>query len=173
MNASATYFSASQSVNLNLYLSQQRTVQQGGAGGGSIITDTFQLSGSVSIEQSFQVVTERALDRLRQVVTDARAELGIPEGAALDTSAEATANRIADFALGAFEAFRRNHEDLGEEDAKAQFVDLIGGAIEQGIAEARDILSALQALTPEVDDKITTIADLVRQRLDAFLAGNE
>ena len=107
------------------------------------------------------------------VVGDARAELGIPEGAAIDTSAEATAGRIADFALGAFEAFKRNHGDLGEDEAREEFVAFIGAAINQGISEARGILEALSALNPEVGTKIDTISGFIQQRLDDFLANGQ
>ena len=45
----------------------------------------------LSKEQTNALILERAFNKLRSVVDDARAELGIPEGAELDTSAEATA----------------------------------------------------------------------------------
>jgi len=130
-------------------------------------------SGKVNSKQSINMVLERAYDKLRGVVGDARAALGIPEGAVLDTSNEATANRIADFALGAFDKYRKNHAELSDDEAKAQFVEFIGAAIEEGVNQARDILSALSSLTPEVDKNINSILDIIRQRLDAFLNGNE
>ena len=136
--------------------------------------DVLQLGSSpLSNGDSMRVVLERAMEKLRAVVGDARAELGIPEGAALDTSAEATAGRIADFALGAFEAFKRNHGDLGEDEARQEFVAFIGAAINQGISEARGILEALSALNPEVGSKIDTISAFIQQRLDDFLANGQ
>ena len=121
--------------------------------------------------ETLNVVVDRALAQLQQVVTDAREALGIPEGAPFDTSPEATAARIADFALGAFGAFVDNHPELTEEEAKSAFVELISGAIAQGIQEAEEILQALNALTPEVQENVTTISELIQQRLDAFLNG--
>jgi hypothetical protein len=123
---------------------------------------------SITIEQSYGIVTERAFEQLRAVVDEARAELGLPEDAVLDTSPEATAERILEFALGQFGRFQENHEELGEDEARQQFVDLIGGAIGQGISEAREILGALSALTPEVDSGISTIESIIEQRLQAF-----
>lgn len=136
------------------------------------VKDIFDIgSGSpLTMGQSNSVVLERAMEKLRSVVSDARAELGIPEGAVIDTSAEATATRIADFALGAFESFRGNHEEMGDEEVREAFVEMIGGAINQGIQEARDILTALSSLSPEVNSNIDSIADLVQGRLDTFLA---
>ena len=132
--------------------------------------DSFQLTGSVSSGRSLHVVLERSYAQLRVIIGQARAGLNLPEGVSLDLSPEATANRIADFALGAFRFFRANHEELGEEEARQAFVDLIGDAINQGIQEAREILLAFDALTPEVDAKIDTISSIIQQRLDAFLA---
>ena len=123
----------------------------------------------ISREQSFSIVLERSYESLRSVIAGAREELGIPEGQVLDTSAEATANRIADFALNFFENYAENHPELEGQDAKQAFVDFIGAAIETGIQEARDILGSLSALSPEIDSSIDSIGDIVRQRLDAFL----
>jgi Domain of unknown function (DUF5610) len=128
--------------------------------------------GSVTItaSQSIDIVVERSLDKLRAVVSDAREALGLPEGATLDTSPEATAGRIADFALGAFQAFQDNHPELEGQDARTAFADLIGNAIEKGISEARDILTALSALTDETNSSIDTISQLIQDRLDNFVA---
>ena len=128
---------------------------------------------SLSDSDSIRVVLEQALEKLRSVVGEAREALGIPEGAVIDTSPEATAGRIADFALGFFDQFRANNPELSDDEAKSAFVELIGGAIQQGIDEARDILSALNALNGETDDKISTIEQLIQQRLDEFIGGGD
>lgn len=126
---------------------------------------------ALSSAQAMNIVMERALDKLRGVVDDARAQLGLPEDAVIDTFPEATANRIADFALGAFGVWQKNHGDLVEEDAREQFASFIGGAIQQGIQEARGILSALNALNGEVDTNINTTWDIIQQRLSEFVSG--
>ena len=126
----------------------------------------------LSHDESMGVVFERAMEKLRGVVDEARAELGIAAGALLDTSPEATANRIADFALGTFDAYRRNHEELGDDEARQQFADFIGGAIQQGISEARDILSALNSLSGEVDNDIDATFEFIQARLDDFVAND-
>lgn len=139
---------------------------------GGTITDILEFgSSSLTITQSTNLVLERAFEKLRAVVSDARAELGIPEDAVLDTSAEATAGRIVDFALGAFEAFLRNHSELEGQEARRTFADFIGAAIQQGISEAQQILGALNALNPEVDGKIGNISDIIAQRLEEFVIG--
>ena len=127
--------------------------------------------GPLSTEDAIRVVNERALSKLTALIEQAKAELGLPEGAVLDTSAEATAGRIADFALGAFERWLDNHELEDTSDSRQAFVEFIGGAVQQGIDEATEILNALQALTPETTDLIESITGFIQQRFDAFLAG--
>lgn len=125
--------------------------------------------GPVSTKQAMNMVLERTFEKLRGVVAEARQALGIPEGAVIDTSPEATATRIADFALGWYDNWRANHEELVEEDARKQFAGFIGGAISQGIEEARGILTALEALTPHVGTDINTTWGLIQERLADFV----
>ena len=136
-------------------------------------TVQFGANGAVSNGQAMQVVLERAFEQLRAVVTEARDQLGIPEGTVLDTSPEATAHRIADFALGAFDRWHENHGELGEEEAREQFAAFIGGAISQGIEEARGILTALKALTPEVNTNIDTTYSIIQDRLNDFVLNGQ
>jgi len=132
----------------------------------------FGSSGELTESETSGIIYERAMAKLQAVVDDARAQLGLAEGEAIDTSAEATAGRIADFAIGAFDAWRSHsgRDQLSDEDARAQFAEFIGAAVTQGIDEARGILGALNALDPDVTNKIDTIASLVQDRLDAFVA---
>ena len=135
-------------------------------------SDTVSLgSQSISTQDAAQVIVDKALEKLRQVVGDARAALGLTEDSPLDTSPEATANRILNFALGSFEHFVDNHPELEVDEARQAFAELIGDAIDQGIREAREILDALNAVTPEVESLIDSISSIVHERLEAFAAG--
>lgn len=120
--------------------------------------------------RAMEVVLNRAYEELRTAVGAAREELGIPEGAVIDTSPEATAGRIADFALGFFDKYAENNGLENNEEGRQQYADFIGAAINQGIAEARDILTSLSALNGEVDANIDQTASLVQERLDNFVA---
>lgn len=124
-----------------------------------------------SEEFAMGALTERAYDKLRSVVTDARAALGMAEGAQIDTSPEATATRIADFALGAYDKWRENHSEGDEDTAREEFASFIGGAIQQGIDEARGILGALNALSGDTSKNIDSTWSLIQQRLDDFVKG--
>lgn len=166
------------SVQTNLfaqYQSTQTSFQQDQGAATASVRDRLDLgkSGPLSTEDAINIVTERSLNKLLSVINDARGALGIPEGSTLDISPEATAGRIADFALGFFDTYLEQHSELEGDEARKQFAEFIGGAIGQGIEEARGILGALQALNPDVDNKIGTIADLIQQRLDAFVSGTD
>jgi len=134
-------------------------------------TDMVQFGSGkpVSNDQAMKVVLERSMEKLRAVVSDAKKALGMSEGAVIDTSPDATAQRITDFALGAFEKWRGNHDGLADDEARKQFADFIGGAIGQGIDEARGILSALNALSPEISSNIDKTYDIIQQRLNDFV----
>ena len=142
--------------------------------GASGVRDQLAIGGNgpMDARQTIEIVTERAMAKLQAVVADAREALGLPEGKSLDLSAEATANRIVEFALNFFDNFRANNESIEDDgEARQAFIDLVGPAIQQGIDEARDILGALQALTPEAGEKIDAISSIIQERLDAFLQG--
>lgn len=124
---------------------------------------------ALSNDDKTQLVVERALARLRTVVDDARAELGLPEGAEIDTSAEATAGRIVGFALNFFDQYAKKNGLENNEEGRKQFADFIGGAIAQGIDEARGILGALNALDGDTTSKIDSISEIIQKRLEDFV----
>lgn len=118
---------------------------------------------------SQRVVLERAMEKLRSVVSEARAALGLAEDAVIDTSPDATGNRIADFALNFFSKYAENHGLSDDEAGRQAFADFIGGAIEQGISEARGILESLQALNGDVSSNIDRTSEVIQSRLEDFV----
>ena len=134
--------------------------------------DVLQLSAGkpATATQALDVVRERAFEQLRSVVKDARAALGIPEGQTIDTTPSATADRIVNFALQFFSKFADNNGLADDEDGRRKYADFIGGAINQGISEARDILQGLQVLSGGVNDQIDETANLITKSLDDFVA---
>jgi hypothetical protein len=123
----------------------------------------------VSTSQALNIVSERAYEKLRAVVSEARAALGLPEGAELDTSPEATANRIADFALGFFGKYAENNGLADDAEGRQKFVDFIGAAVAKGIDEARGILGSLQALNGDISSNIDKTASIIQDRFSAFV----
>lgn len=127
-------------------------------------------SNSVSGNDAQAIVLNQAFEKLRAVVSEARDALGIPAGQEVDTSPEGTANRIADFALNFFSQYAQNNGLADDEDGRTQFAKFIGDAINQGIDEARGILTALSALDDNTGSAIDQIGELVQSRLDDFIA---
>jgi hypothetical protein len=134
--------------------------------------DVLQLSAGkpATTSQALDVVRERAFAQLRNVVNEARAALGIPEGQSIDTSPDATADRIVNFALQFFSKYSENNGLANDEEGRRQFADFIGSAINKGIGEARDILQGLQVLSGNVNNQIDETADIISRRLEDFVA---
>ena len=126
-------------------------------------------SSAIGQDDAMNMVLERAYEKLKGLVADAREALGIPEGAEIDTSPEATAQRITDFALGFFSQYAENNGLANDEEGRSQFADFIGAAITQGIDEARGILDALQVLDGNIAADIDTTASLIQDRLADFI----
>lgn len=133
--------------------------------------DVLQLTSGkgVTSNQALNLVRERAYEQLRGIVSQARADLGIPETAELDTSPEATADRIVNFALQFFSKYAENNKLQNDEAGRGQFAEFIGAAIGKGIDEARGILQGLQVLNPQVGAQIDETAGIIQQRLDDFI----
>jgi len=125
-------------------------------------------SEKITVGSAFRVLTDRVLAQIKAAVDEARAVLGVSPGL-LDTSPEATADRIFNFAVGFFEAYRSQHPELDDETARESFVDLVGGAVQQGIQEARDILTAIAPISESVNAGIDKIAQILENRFTQFL----
>ena len=99
---------------------------------------------------------------------DVAAALAQPSGSSLDTSAGATAQRIADFVTGqAFQAFQSAHPEASKADL-ADFAQKAQSGLAAGLGDARDIFSALQSLTPARSAWLDRVQSLASNRLTAF-----
>ena len=81
-------------------------------------------------------------------------------------SPESTAGRILDFALGFFPASEAYETGGDTEEARSQFADFIGGAIQKGFDEALGILGELPG---NVQEDIDKTHDIVFSGLDDFV----
>jgi hypothetical protein len=128
---------------------------------------------SLSADKSMQVVYERAMQKLQSVVSDAKSALGISDDEELDTTPEATANRIADFALSGYDQWSKKHTNLSDDESRKQYSDYIGGAIQEGISQARDFLKSLNSLTGDVDSNINSTWETIQKRLNDFVSDSK
>lgn len=86
----------------------------------------------------------------------------------LDTSPEATAERILSASISSFGRFQELHPELAEPEQADRFIELISSGIEQGFAAAKDILDGLSVLEGSLADNIAKTYELVQDGLEQF-----
>jgi len=86
----------------------------------------------------------------------------------LDVSPEATADRILKFSIGLFPLYQQQHPELSEQEQAEKFAEIIGGGIDTGFSEARDILDGLGVLEGEIADNIDKTYNIIQEGLAAF-----
>lgn len=124
---------------------------------------------TLTIEDVQRILRERISEKIRSAMEEVWQSRDLrPDAAPDDSSAEATAGRIADFAEMGFELWRKNHQDLDEDTARKTYSEFIGKAVNQGIKEARQIFEALGALHGKTAEFVDTIEKLVNERIEAF-----
>lgn len=86
----------------------------------------------------------------------------------VDTSPEATADRIVSFATQFFTLHQEQNSNMDFDEQLNSFMDIIGGAIDQGFTEAKDILTSLQVLEGDIESGVEQTYSLVQEGLAAF-----
>lgn len=102
-----------------------------------------------------------------------RTETAVPADGAtssLDFSPEATATRIFDFSMSLFGVFQSQNSDLSPEEALADFETLVRDAIDEGFAQATDILEGMGAMNENVSAFIDETSLILTELLDNFFA---
>ncbi|KUM55028.1 DUF5610 domain-containing protein [Rheinheimera sp. EpRS3] len=86
----------------------------------------------------------------------------------IDTSPEATADRIVAFATGFYSRYKELNPGKSEEETLDSFMQIIGGGIEKGFSDAKDILKGLKVYEGEVEGGVDKTYSLVMQGLNSF-----
>ncbi|MCS6229829.1 hypothetical protein G3488_02975 [Shewanella baltica] len=86
----------------------------------------------------------------------------------VDMSPEATADRIVNFATKFFGIHQQQHSGMSLDEQLDSFMGIIGGAIDNGFKEAKDILSGLKVLQGDIADGVDKTYGLVQEGLQAF-----
>lgn len=86
----------------------------------------------------------------------------------LDTSPQATADRIVKGATDLFTTFKSDRPELTDDEAIDNFLNIISEGIETGFNEAKDILDGLSVLNGEIEENIASTFALVQTGLEAF-----
>lgn len=86
----------------------------------------------------------------------------------VDTSPEATADRIVSFATQFFSIHQQQNSSMDFNEQLDSFMSIIGGAIDQGFTEAKDILDGLNVLKGDIASGVDKTYSLVQEGLQAF-----
>lgn len=136
----------------------------------SIVQSTIEVSVS-SGNQPLALLLKSAIEGINDALEATHGENAIQAAydSGLDVSPEATADRIVSLSTAFFSSYQEQHPELSAEEALTAFVDVISGGIDQGFAEAREILDGLQVLEGDIASNIDKTYDLVQEGLSSFL----
>jgi len=116
-----------------------------------------------------RVYAQETLSRLSAIVNESAKNLGV-NLETYDASPEATADRIAGFAIGMFSLYKKQNPDLTEEEALAKYEKYIGRAIDKGFNEALKILGGLGVTDAQTMDGIQMTYNLIQEKFSNFFA---
>ncbi|MCK7460492.1 DUF5610 domain-containing protein [Idiomarina aminovorans] len=88
--------------------------------------------------------------------------------AGTDTSPKATADRIVSFATNFYSRYKEMNPGESEEETLNNFMDIIGGGIEKGFTDAKNILTGLQVFEGDVESDVDKTYELIQQGLNKF-----
>ncbi len=136
----------------------------------AIIESSLTYSNSVA-DEPLSLILKTALQGINEALAESGITTSVEDAyeSGMDFSPEASADRIVTFSTQFFDAYKEDYPEMDEEQALTTFVDIISGGIEQGFAEAKDILEGLKVLDGEIATNIEKTYDLVRDGLQAFV----
>ena len=128
------------------------------------------LSANMTVEAANGIVMDSVVEQINKAIQEAGLDLTIEEtlGSGKDTSPEATAGRIAEFAGGFLPAYEANRAPDPARIRIQGFMTLIRSAIQEGFHQARDFLEGVTKLSDTIDENISRTFELTGQYLDDF-----
>jgi hypothetical protein len=122
------------------------------------------------LERPLELVYRAAIDKLNEMLEPTLGPNAIETAAEseLEFTPEATAGRIVSLSTGFFEAFKAQHPDEDEGEVLTHFMEVIRSGIDQGFAEARDILDGLGVLEGDIKANVDRTYELVQEGLQSF-----
>jgi len=121
-------------------------------------------------DQSMTLLYRAAIEAINKELAPSMGENAIQTAYdnGIDTSPEATADRIVSFATQFFSVHQQQNSNMSLDEQLDSFMSIIGGAIDNGFKEARDILSGLKVLQGDIADGVDKTYGLVQEGLQAF-----
>jgi len=145
----------------------------------SIQTDSLSLVNRKAIESinsrvNSQEMSQDLLEINKRILEKANnIEGGTEEISAKDKnyfSAQNTAERIYNFATSFYETYLAGTGKVDSEESRQEYKDIIGSAIDEGFEQA---LSILGDLPDKVSQEIQNTRDIIFEKLDRFVKGDE
>ncbi|MDO8810931.1 MAG: DUF5610 domain-containing protein [Gallionella sp.] len=136
----------------------------------SILKASMEVSLSAG-NNSMSLLFKTAIENLNQVLAPELGENAIQAAAdsGLDFSPQATADRIVSMSTAFFGKYAESHPEKDMETALNDFTKLIGGGIEKGFTEAREILDGLKVLEGDIASNIDKTYEFVQSGLKSFV----
>lgn len=86
----------------------------------------------------------------------------------VDTSPQATADRIVGFATAYYQKYSEQYPDMAEEERLDKFLELVGGGVDKGFEDARGILDGLGVLNGKISEDIDSTYALIQDGFAKF-----
>lgn len=121
-------------------------------------------------DQSLALLLKTAIDKINESLAPDLGEDAIQKAldSGLDVSPEATAERIVSLSTAFYSAFKEQNPGKEESASLKSFLDTIGGGIDKGFEQSRNILEGLKVLEGDVAGNIDETYRLVQDKLSAF-----
>jgi len=136
----------------------------------AIIESSLNYNTSIA-DQPLSLVLKTALQGINEALNEMGVENTVEEAyeSGVDFSPEAVAERIVSFSTQFLSSYREQHPEMDEEEALNAFVNIIGGGIDQGFDEAKEVLTSLNVLEGDISDTIDKTYALVQEGLQSFV----
>ncbi|MCP4985146.1 MAG: hypothetical protein GY928_03465 [Colwellia sp.] len=136
----------------------------------AIVESSLKFNNSIG-EQPLSLVLKAALQGINEALQAGGLETSVEDTyeSGIDYSPEATAERIVAFSTQMYGSYKEQHPEMEEDELLTSFIDVIGGGIEQGFAEAKDILGGLKVLDGDIATNVDKTYELVQEGLQSFI----
>lgn len=136
----------------------------------SILQSSLEASIS-SGNEPLALLYRAAIEKINEILEPELGANAIEKGheSELDVSPKATADRIVSQATSSFGAYQKIHPELSNDQAAEKFAAIISGGIDQGFAEAKEILDGLNVLEGDIASNIDETYELVQKGIQSFI----
>lgn len=136
----------------------------------SILKASMEVSIS-SGNNSMGLLFKSAIENINKVLAPELGNNAIQNaaGSGMDFSPQATADRIVSASTAFFGKYAENHPEKDLKTALNDFIKLIGGGVDKGFADARQVLDGLKVLQGDIASNIDKTYQLIQSGFKSFV----